>query len=101
MPKQVINIHIPPSKAFVWYENGKKYQESMWRDGEWQGMETLWYANGKKEYEIYYLASKAYARIEWDEEGKVRRVEFPTALETAKSKSTAKSKGGSNNKRKK
>ncbi len=57
----------------------------MWRDGEWHGVETLWYANGKKEYEIYYLASKAYARIEWDEEGKVRIVEFPTVLETAKS----------------
>ncbi len=50
-----------------WLEDGTKTYEEMWRDGEWHGMETLWYANGKKEYEIYYLDSKAYARIEWNE----------------------------------
>ncbi len=89
-----------------WNEDGKKWLEEMWRDGKEHGTETGWnesgmkrwevtwihgkqhgvgsqrYESGQKEWEKYCIAGEEYARIEWDEEGNVIKVDLPTLTPT-------------------
>ena len=39
----------------LWYDNGRKYYEGTWKDGEKGGVWTFWYENGKKEGEGKYI----------------------------------------------
>ncbi len=59
-----------------WYENGEKYRQETWRGEKKHGLQIFWHENGSKWYEIYYLHNKEYAKIKWDEEGKVIGVKF-------------------------
>ncbi len=61
-----------------WYENGRKRQDTMWKDGEKHGLSAWWDEAGKKEREIYYTRKKIHAGMEWDEEGNVISLTFPT-----------------------
>ncbi len=54
-----------------WYESGQKKYEAMWANNDQHGVTVRWSEDGKKEREIYFIAGKEYARIEWDREGRV------------------------------
>ncbi len=101
-----------------WYENGAKRSEVMHRDGKKHGINTEWRSNGKKwwaeawvyskqsgintwwdksgrkERETHYLWGKKYAQIDWNEEGYIAKVYFPTLVKktTPKASSIDKSK---------
>ncbi len=62
------------------YENGTKWSEAMWRDGKQHGLETGRHENGQKEWEIYFIAGKVCARIEWNKERSVIEVNFPNTV---------------------
>ncbi len=68
-----------------WNDNGQKWSQEIWRDGKEHGVWTWWREDGTKGQEIYYLADKVYARIEWDKEGAVTAVKFrpPSLTNTA------------------
>ena len=40
--------------ANIWYENGQKWWEVNYKDGEVDGLATRWYENGQKHYEANY-----------------------------------------------
>ena len=49
------DTNIPYSgKAFRLYENGQKWQEATFKDGELDGLFTAWHENGQKETEGNY-----------------------------------------------
>ena len=37
-----------------WYEDGQKEEEETWKDGELDGKCTTWYVNGEKKWETTY-----------------------------------------------
>ncbi len=63
-----------------WYNEGTKWAEGMWMDGKRHGAYTMRYPNGQKEWEIYHLDNEPYAKIEWNEEGDVTKVNFPNTV---------------------
>ncbi len=65
-----------------WYESGKKYTEEMWRDGKLHGVETWWYESGQKKKEIYHIADKEYALLNWNEGGNIAVANIPTHTTT-------------------
>ncbi len=57
-----------------WHENGERWWEATWRHSKKHGLTTRWLESGERRKEIYYIAGKESARIEWDEEGNVTEV---------------------------
>ncbi len=49
----------------VWHENGKKKEESHWKNGKEEGLWTEWYQNGQKWQEKHYKNGKLDALWTW------------------------------------
>ena len=61
----------PYSGEAVWYyENGQKWTEGTYKNGELDGKWTVWYENGQKMSEEYYRDGKPYGLVtNWWENG--------------------------------
>ncbi len=64
-----------------WYDNGQKWWQEIWRDGKQHGINTGWRDNGAKITEVCYFRGEAYARMEWNDVGRVLLVNFPPTLD--------------------
>ncbi len=69
-----------------WHDNGTKWSERMFKQHNRHGMETWWDENGERKEEIYYIAGKECARIEWSEEGNVSGIYLPIHIPDNKPK---------------
>ncbi len=67
----------------LWCENGQKNYETTLRNHIERGIRTRWYEDGQKEYEVYYIRNKVSARIDWDEEGNVVKIDLSKATTNA------------------
>tara|TARA_B100000959_G_C14842429_1_gene566630 strand:- start:673 stop:1035 length:363 start_codon:yes stop_codon:yes gene_type:complete len=61
----------PKNGPYVeYYENGKKWSETHYKNGKRDGLETEWYKNGQKSYEGHYKNGKPDGlETFWDESG--------------------------------
>ena len=65
----------PKNGPYVeYYENGKKWSETHYKNGKWDGLQTRWYKNGQKKSESHYKNGKLDGlSTGWDESGKKER----------------------------
>ncbi len=65
----------PKNGPYVeYYENGKKWSETHYKNGKRDGLETEWYKNGQKKSESHYKNGKLDGlSTGWDESGKKER----------------------------
>ncbi len=64
----------------LWNKDGTKWLERTWRNGNLHGTETRWFEDGQKMHEVMWRDGKEYtrsARIEWNENGGIIKVNFP------------------------
>ena len=54
----------------MWYENGQKMEEVMFKNDQKDGLETQWHENGKKKLEANFINDKLMNFINWNEDGK-------------------------------
>ena len=54
-----------------WYENGQKEWEATFKDGKEDGLMTYWYENGQKWQEGTFKNGERIEVTRWDEDGKV------------------------------
>ena len=56
--------------AMTWHENGEKESEGNYKDGKHEGLQTFWYANGQKEAEDNFKDGKENGLwVNWYENG--------------------------------
>ena len=66
--------HGEPNGLWVyWYENGQKSGEGVLKNGKQDGLVTEWHKNGKVAEERIYKSGKFLSKIEWDDEGNIRK----------------------------
>ncbi len=53
----------------TWYENGQKMDEGIWKDGIPDGLRTSWYPNGQKSGKTLYEDGVVISSKCWDEDG--------------------------------
>ena len=64
-------------KVFGFHENGKKSLEKNYKDGKWDGLNTIWYSNGQKEWEAHYKNGKLDGLVTfWNKGGQKERDSF-------------------------
>jgi antitoxin component YwqK of YwqJK toxin-antitoxin module len=62
--------------ATRWYENGKKEEESEYKDGKLHGTQTEWYKNGQKKYEKHFKNGKEDGSFtKWFDDGQQHYVD--------------------------
>jgi len=52
-----------------WYVNGKKREEGTWKNGEYDGKSTSWYENGQKMIEGTFKDGYLISKKKWNEDG--------------------------------
>ncbi len=78
----------PHGVYIEWYTSGQKWKEGRWKEGKLHGVARWWYENEERKEEVYYISDKVCARIEWDEEGNITKTNFPkpSTIKTCKAK---------------
>ena len=51
------------------YENGKKAEETTYKDGKREGLATAWHENGQKAKEGTFKDGELVSETKWDKEG--------------------------------
>ena len=77
LKKQVVPKHLKKTKngykVYGWYENGKKWWEWNYVNGQKHGKQYGWYENGKKRWQDNYVNGQKHGKqCEWYENGNKR-----------------------------
>ena len=59
----------PDGLETYWHENGQKKQVDNWKDGKADGLTTLWYENGQKGEEVNYKDGTLISSKYWNSKG--------------------------------
>jgi len=62
--------NFPDGKCTTWFENGQKYYEGIFKNGEKDGEWTIWFVNGNKKSEGTYKDNKFVGK--WYQNGKIK-----------------------------
>jgi antitoxin component YwqK of YwqJK toxin-antitoxin module len=52
-----------------WYENGQKASEGTYKDGKFNGLETMWHENGQKKSEVSWKDNVEGSAKYWNSKG--------------------------------
>ena len=71
--KGLFSNGLPNGLWIYWYESGQKSGEGFLKNGKQDGLVTEWHQNGKVAEERIYKTGKFLSKIEWDDEGNIKR----------------------------
>lgn len=71
--KGSFNDGLPNGLWVYWYKSGQKSGEGVLKNGKQDGLVTEWHQNGKVAEERIYKSGKFLSKIEWDDEGNIKR----------------------------